>query len=61
MNSKLNDDFYPQKLEILLAAAVTEILEHETPDRFLGWCREHLHKYYPSASPDHFATPQDHF
>lgn len=60
MNSKLNDDFYAQKLEILLAAAVTEILEHETPDRFLGWCREHLHKYYPSASPDHFATPQDH-
>ncbi len=60
MNGDLNDDFYPQELEILLAAVVTEILKHENPDRFLDWCREHLHKYYPNVSPDYFSTQQDH-
>ena len=60
MNGKLNDDFHPQELEVLLAAAVNEILKHETPDRFLDWCRDHLHKYYPGVSPEQFATPQDH-
>lgn len=59
MNNMLNDDLYPQELESLFVAAVTEILKHEDPDRFLDWCRKNLHKIYFSASPNQFADAQD--
>ena len=60
MNDNLNSEFYPQELENLFTAAVTEILKHEDPARFMDWCREHLHEFYSGASPGQFADEQDH-
>ena len=59
MNGSPHDDPFPLNLESLLRDVVTQVLEHEDPDRYLDWLREHLHEYYFSTSPEQFADPQD--
>lgn len=59
MSGSPHDDPFPLNLESLLRDVVTQVLEHEDPDRYLDWLREHLHEYYFSTSPEQFADPQD--
>ncbi len=59
MNGNLHDDPFPLNLESLLRDVVTQVLEHEDPDRYLDWLREHMHEYYFSTGPEQFADPQD--
>jgi tetratricopeptide (TPR) repeat protein len=58
MNGNQHDDPFPLNLESLLRDVVTQVLEHEDPDRYLVWIREHLHEYYFSTGPEQFADPQ---
>jgi tetratricopeptide (TPR) repeat protein len=59
MYDQTNDDASPLRLELLLDDAIVQILEHEDPDLFFDWIREHLNEYYSNVALDQLVDPQD--